>query len=235
MKKHINRDLYSLSYKLKKELHRKIARRVFYIFLLCLCIILFLSFLIFPVREYSNSMSPDIPKKSFEFATPVCENILRGDVVLVDKSCNIKSVPKKVLNSLIRFFTFQKTGLHFNSENLSTKMVLRRVVGLPGDTIYMKDFIVYVKPAGEKHFLTEFEVTHRPYNIEVYNLPSDWDDSIGLKAGFTPVTLGVNQYFVLADNRFTSMDSRLWGIVEKSDFLAKSLVLYFPFSKFKIF
>ncbi|MGN0740763.1 MAG: signal peptidase I [Treponema sp.] len=235
MKKNINRDLYSLSYKLKKELHRKIARRIFNIFLLCLCIILFLNFLIFPVRENSNSMSPDIPKKSFVFVTPVCENILRGDVVLVDKSCDIDTVFEKVLNSIIRFFTFQKAGLYYNSENLSTKMGLRRVVGLPGDTIYMKDFIVYVKPAGEKHFFTEFEVAHRPYNIEVYNLPANWDDSVGLKAGFTPVTLGVNQYFVLADNRFTGMDSRLWGIVEKSDFLAKSLVLYFPFNKFKIF
>ena len=235
MKKHINRDLYSLSYKLKKELHRKIARRVFYIFLLCLCIILFLSFLIFPVREYSNSMSPDIPKKSFVFATPVCENILRGDVVLVDKSCNIKSVPKKVLNSLIRFFTFQKTGLHFNSENLSTKMVLRRVVGLPGDTIYMKDFIVYVKPAGEKHFLTEFEVLDKTYNVTFFAAPAGWESSIGVKGSFEQITLGADEYFVLGDNRKSCDDSRLWGIIKKDQIDAKALFCYFPFKNFKIF
>lgn len=235
MKKKINRDLYSLSFKLKKELHQKIVRRIFAVFSICLFIMLFLNFLIFPVREYSNTMSPDIPKKSFVFATPLKENLARGDVVLVDRECGLQSVPEKILDALVRFFTLQKTGLNFASDDLSVKMGLRRVVGLPGDTIYMKDFIVYVKPAGEKHFLTEFELAERPYDIEVMPLPENWDDSVGMTSGFPPVTLGLNQYFVLADNRFSGMDSRLWGVLEQTDFRAKALFLYFPFSRFRLF
>ena len=101
--------------------------------------------------------------------------------------------------------------------------------------IFGKNFIVYIKPQNEKYFLSEFELSKKSYNIEVFNLPEGWDDSVGFKAEFTPVTLGPNEYFVLADNRFSSLDSRLWGVVNKRDFIGKALIVYFPFSKIRLF
>lgn len=235
MKKSYNNDLYSISYKMKKDRRRKILFWVFNIFIIFILINLILSFVIFPVRERSASMTPDVPRKAMLFVTPIIPEVKRGDVLLVDKDSYLDSIPKKFLNSVIRFFTFQQKGLHSETNQLSSKMVLRRVVAVPGDTVYMKDFIVYVKPEGEKHFLSEFELVEKPYNIEVFNLPAQWDDSIGLKSEFTPITLGPNEYYLLADNRFSSMDCRHWGIIKKDDIVGKTLVLYFPFNKIKLF
>ena len=235
MKKSYNSDLYSISYKMKKERRRKILLWIFNILGIVILLNLILSFLIFPVRERSNSMTPDIPQKSMLFVTPIIPEIKRGDVLRIDKDSLLDSIPKKILNSVIRCFTFQQKGLYSDSDHLSSKMALRRVVGVPGDTIYMKNFIVYVKPEGEKHFLSEFELTEKPYDIEVFNLPAEWDESIGLKSEFSPVTLGPNEYYLLADNRFSSMDCRYWGIIKKADVIAKTLVLYFPFTKIRLF
>ena len=180
-------------------------------------------------------MTPDIPKNSTLFVTPIMPSVDRGDVVLLDKDSLLTNVHKKFLNSIINFFTLQQRGLYSDAENLSSKKTLRRVIGLPGDTVYMKNFIVYIKPQNEKYFLSEFELSKKSYNIEVFNLPEGWDDSVGFKAEFTPVTLGPNEYFVLADNRFSSLDSRLWGVVNKRDFIGKALIVYFPFSKIRLF
>lgn len=234
MQKNISKDLYRLSFRMKKELHRRIFIGILNFILVFISLNLILSFLIYPVQEQSNSMGPDVSKNSLVFVTPIKVAVERGDVYLIDKNSPITNISQKLVNSLISFFTFQKKSYHSETEELSSRMIFRRVIGMPGDMIYMKDFMIYIKPENEKHFLTEFELTKKTYNIEIKKLPENWDDSVGLKAGFTPVILGPNQYFVMADNRYSSFDSRIWGIVDKSELVAKALVLYFPVKRFKI-
>lgn len=235
MNKSYNSDLYTISYQLKKERHKKIIQRIINCLVVFIAINLVISFLVFPVKQNTNSMTPDIPKNSTLFVTPVITQIKRGDVMLLDKDTLLDSVPEKFVNSALKFFTVQKKGLYSDAEHLSSKKTLRRVIGLPGDTIYMKDFIVYVKPENEKYFMSEFELAEKKYNIEVFQLPENWDDSVGFKSEFEQITLGKGEYFVLADNRFSSLDSRLWGIVNKNDFVGKALLIYFPFNKMRLF
>lgn len=234
MQKNISKDLYRLSFRMKKELHRRIFIGIINFILVFVGLNLILSFVIFPVQEQSNSMCPDISKNSLVFVTPLNVNIERGDVYLVDKDSPVDSIYHRVLNSLISFFTFQKKSYHSETEDLSSRSAFRRVIGMPGDIVYMKDFMIYIRPKDEKHFLTEFELSDKHYNIEIKKLPENWDDSVGLKAEFTPVMLGQNQYFVMADNRYSSLDSRMWGVVDKSELVAKALVLYFPVKRFKV-
>lgn len=235
MRKNFDKDLYVLSYKMKKELQKRIIFVVLNIFTLVILLNLVLNFCIFSVREYSDSMSPDIPKNALVFVTPISTEIKRGDVLYIEKHEYTSNVPEKILDTLIKFFTLQKLNLHSKSDNLSSSMSLRRVVGVPGDTLYMKDFMIYIRPKNDKHFLTEFERAEKVYNIEIENLPKNWDVDIGEKSAFTPITLSAGQYFVLADNRFSAMDSRLWGIVEKEDVIGKVILQYYPFNSFKLF
>lgn len=235
MKKNYNNDLYTLSYKMKKERQGRILKWILKIFIVFIILNVVVTFVIFPVKEKSNSMTPDIPKKSLLFVTPIITEINRGNVLLIDKDTMLDSVPKKILNTIIRFFTFRQKGLYSTADSLSCKNVLRRVVAVPGDTVYMKDFIVYVKPQDEKFFLSEFEVINKNYDIAVFNLPENWDDSIGFKSGFSPITLGPNEYFMLADNRSSGLDSRHWGVINRKDIVAKALLLYFPFNKIKLY
>ncbi len=220
---------------MKKERRRRIGFVILFFICLYIFINVVISYLIYPVRQNSVSMIPDIPEKSVVMVSPVAGNFERGDVVLLES----RFLPKKnffisQINRLVRFFTAQQISLFEHNDLPSSKSHVRRVVGMPGDTIYMRDYVLYIKPAGERHFLTEFEIVEEPYNVTFYVPPADWDTEIGVKGSFDEITLAYNEYFVLADNRKSSDDSRLWGAVKKDEIAAKVLMCYFPFRNFKL-
>ena len=231
---HYNTEVYS--YQLKKERRKKFYSLIIFFICLYIFINIVITCLVYPVCQTSLSMIPDIPEKSVVMVSPVADNYQRGDVVLLEpRNAAKKSFFIRQADRFIRFFTAQQVSILENNELPASKSHLRRVVGLPGDSIYMRDYVLYIKPAGERHFLTEFEIVEEPYNVTFYVPPSDWDTEIGVKGSFDEITLGYNQYFVLADNRKSSDDSRLWGAVKKDDIKAKVLLCYFPFKNFRLF
>lgn len=223
------------SYQIKKERRRRVGFIILFFICLYIFINVVINFLIYPVRQNSVSMIPDVPEKSVVMVSPVAANYERGDVVLLDpRFAAKKNFLISQIDRLVRFFTAQQISLFENSGLPSSKSHIRRIVGMPGDTIYMRDYVLYIKPAGERHFLTEFEIVKEPYNVTFYVPPADWDTEIGVKGSFEEITLGYNEYFVLADNRKSSDDSRLWGAVDKNEITAKVLMCYFPFNSFKL-
>ena len=232
----MSRNTEVFSYQLQKE--RK-QRTVFLIvFFICLYIFinLIISYLVYPVVQTSCSMIPDIPEKSVVMVSPALKSFERGDVVLLKpRNKEETGLLKKIGDRFVRFFTAQQISIIEDPEVPASKANLRRVVGMPGDTIYMRDYVLYIKPAGEKHFLTEFEIVSDPYNVTFFVPPADWDTEIGVKGSFGEFTLGNDDYFVLADNRKASDDSRLWGAVKKEDISARVLMCYFPFKDFRLF
>ena len=223
------------SYQIKKERRRRTGFVILFFICLYIFINLVITFLIYPVRQNSVSMIPDVPEKSVVMVSPVAGNYERGDVVLLDsRYARKKNFFISQVDRLVRFFTAQQISLFEHNEVPSSKSHIRRVVGMPGDTIYMRDYVLYIKPAGERHFLTEFEIVEEPYNVTFYVPPADWDTEIGVKGSFDEITLGYNEYFVLADNRKSSDDSRLWGAVKKDEITAKVIMCYFPFRNFKL-
>ncbi|MBS1816403.1 MAG: signal peptidase I [Acidobacteria bacterium] len=100
---------------------------------------------------------------------------------------------------------------------------IKRVIGLPGDTIELKQKKVYINgtPLDEPyvHFLepprtgaAEAEIT-----------------SLDVRERFGPVTVPANQYFVMGDNRDNSQDSRYWGFLPRDYVKGKALVIYWSF------
>ena len=197
-------------------------------------ITLVLNILIFPVHVRSDTMESDIPKNSAVFVCPFLRSPHRGDVVYLDRTDGVKlSVPQKFVNSIASFFTAQKLFPVGYSHNMSGKPVLRRVLALPGDEIYMKDYVLYIKPKGESLFLTEFEVVGKPYDTRIYSVPVEWN-GIGSFGDIPKTILRDDQYFVLADNRIEATDSRVWGTVSSSRIKGRAILEYFPFKKIKI-
>ena len=92
---------------------------------------------------------------------------------------------------------------------------LKRIIGLPGETVQVKDGYVYIN--GEK---LESDI----YGKEVMQ-------SAGIAA--EPITLGDDEYFVLGDNRNNSSDSRdpSVGILKRKDLLGRAWVRIYPFDK----
>ena len=231
----MNRKLFEYSYKLKKEKQSRDLKIALAVILSILVISVVLNFLIFPVHQTSVSMTPDISNNSILFVTPLDKTPERGDVVLINPVFKEKlNWFEKVKNSFVVFFTGRQANLYKNSEFPNTKEKLRRIVAVPGDTIYMKDYKLYIRPKNEKHFLTEFELSLKPYNIDITKAPVDWDVSIGISGQYDEITLGPNEYFVLCDNRYATDDSRLWGKINGTAIGGKALFCVFPFNKMKI-
>lgn len=232
----MNRQLFEYSYELKKQNKRKVFFTIFYFIFIYLFINIVFAFLLFPVRQASSSMQPDFPENSISFVTKIYPLPKRGDVVLLKK--RISSDHKfyeKIWHNISLFFTARQYDSYVNKNFPDTNNQLRRIVGLPGDEIYMKDYVIYVKPAGEKHFLTEFELSEKAYNLTFMTPPVEWNGSVGVKGSFDSILLGPDQYFVLGDNRISSSDSRLWGPVKKSDIEGRILLRYFPLKSIKFY
>lgn len=232
----MNHKLFAYSYQLRKENQKKVFGVILYLILLFIIVNLILSYLIFPVKQQSNSMLPDINDETVVMVTKINKTPERGSIILLKSKVDNKNTNfKKFLNTVVSFFTCQKVFLYSDSNFPGENAQLRRVVGMPGDTIFLRDYVLYVKPEGEKHFLTEFEIVDKPYNVTFFIPPANWDGSIGVNGYFDEITLGENEYFVLGDNRKSCEDSRLWGSITIDDIDAKVLFSYFPFNKFKWF
>jgi signal peptidase I len=92
-----------------------------------------------------------------------------------------------------------------------TKSFIKRIIGLPGDTIEIRSGIVYVN--GE------------PLN-EPYILPEYMD-----KRSMDPRTVDIGYYFVMGDDRKYSSDSRVWGLVPEKYIYGKAVFRYWPVSQ----
>lgn len=232
---------YDFSFVLRKQLHRKILKIVLFFFSIFAIINFILILFIFPFQSGENAMNPEYPDNSLVFVAP-CNfespfffqkyDITRGSVLYLDSQHDYElSLLKKAINNFTEFFTLRKIVPFATKNTITEKPTLRRVVGLPGDTLYIKDYVVYIKPSGSQHYLTEFELADRMYETIVNNDYS-LNATIGAAREMSEITLGENQYFLLADNRISAVDSRIYGPVDISQLKGKAILRFFPFSDF---
>ncbi len=232
----MNDKLLHYSYSHKVQTNKRIFFTIFNSVFLFVILNLILAYVVFPVHQTSVSMIPDIEENSLVMVSPFSKKMERGDVVLL-KPRKVLQLTKfqRLSDMFVRFFTGQQVSLFEKNNFPGTNSQLRRVVGLPGDRIYMRDYVLYVKPADGKYYLTEFEIAKHPYNVTFFTAPPEWDSYLGVKGSFDEIILGNNEYFVLGDNRKSSDDSRLYGPVKLENVRGKVLLCYFPFNKFRLF
>ncbi len=108
----------------------------------------------------------------------------------------------------------------FKSPIDKEKDYIKRVIGLPGDTVSLSE---------GKVFLNNQSLDESPYLSPGYNTGGGaFLDEGG------EITVPTDSYFVMGDNRDFSSDSREWGIVTKDKLIGKSLFVYWPLTAFRI-
>jgi signal peptidase I len=232
----MEKNIYAISYKMKRDLQHRIMVIVAAVIICLVFLSLFMTFVLFPVKSKSVSMNPAIPAGSVEFVSPLLRNPDRGDIMLISGTeKNNPNTVVRALDMIIGFFTAQKFFPFTSTSRASGTPSIRRVAALPGDTIYLENYILHVKPKGEENFLTEFELSGMQYSAVISRTPDFWDGQLGPASKTEQYTLGSDEYYVLGDNRVQCADSRLWGPVSSSSFRGKVIVLYFPFNSFTWF
>ena len=151
----------------------------------------------------------------------------RGQVVLVDRNIGNRPVLRIVFDWIVRFFTLQRFSLFPKDDSL----FIKRIIGLPGDTISMNNYVIRIKPADENYEYTEFELAKEDYKPEIPQNPLFWDESIPFSGYMDSVALGKEECFVLSDDRSVTNDSRTWGPVPADSITARALVRYWPLTR----
>jgi signal peptidase I len=145
--------------------------------------------------------------------------LLIGDHLLVSKSAYGVKLP---FNGRVLIPLGQpKRGeiIVFRFPEDKDKDFIKRVIGLPGDVLEVRNKIVYINglPLDDPW----------PHYSDRIVLPP----GIQPRDNFGPVTVPADSYFVMGDNRDQSYDSRFWfggkgGFVPKEDILGKAMIIY---------
>ena len=228
------------SYTERRAKRFSIFRTAFIIFLIFILYQLISSYIIAAYRIQADTMQPTFSSGDMIITTPFYspqKDIERGTLVTVEPiERPHQNFFEKMVQKVVAFFTFQLVNPFSANQPSQAKPFVRRVVGIPGDTLYMEDFVLHIKTKDGEHFLTEFEVTKNDYNVKSENLPENWDTSLPFSGSYPEITLKEGEYFVLCDNRIASSDSRLWGPLQATTQIkARILMRYWPFSRISIF
>ena len=100
-----------------------------------------------------------------------------------------------------------------------SKFFIKRIIGLPGETVEMRGKSLYIKNSA---FPDGFKV-EQSYLEEGYE-----------REDYLTVILGEKEYFVLGDNRGASSDSRVWGNLPAKDIVGRAFVRLFPITKIEL-
>ncbi len=177
--------------------------------------------------------------EAFKIPTGSMENtLLVGDFLLVNKAVYGAQLPF----TSIRFPAFDDPErgdvIVFEYPLDRKKNYVKRVVGVPGDTLWMKSGKLFV--SGEQ--LSEDYVQHIQPNGNYYDPQFEWqryhlapghDASTyrPTRDDWGPIIVAEGSYFVMGDNRDNSQDSRYWGFVDRLLIKGRPLVIYYSFDK----
>lgn len=167
-------------------------------------ILLFVNFVAHPVRVDGRSMYPTLKDGGFGFTNVggvLLNGVERGDIVVVT----------------------------MKEEGQKTHWV-KRVIGLPGDTVSCVNDVVYINgkvldetkyidPDYRQSLVDKFGYFNKVPNADNTNVED-----------FEEVKLKDDEYYVMGDNRPYSKDSRYVGPVKKSQIFAKKMLVLLPIS-----
>ena len=164
--------------------------------------------------------------------------IIEGDRILVNKLAYDLKIPLTHI-SLHKFADPGRGDIVvFDSRAADTRLV-KRVIGLPGDTVEMSDNRLTINGIAARYSGVEHHAD-ATFAIESYLSMSHRIELAGTGVSrvstFGPVTVPKDRYLVLGDNRDNSADSRFYGFIPRDEIVgnAKTIVLSLNYDDYYI-
>jgi len=202
---------------------------------------------LFSFRVDSVSMEPVLSRGDRVLATPLAFGIPirllparlrsygiphRGDLIVFElPGSPSRRWPARLGETLLRFFTFNRHSLDEGPDRRPlARLAVKRVIGLPGDTVRMERLRAFVRPAGHIGFQAEQEIVPGAYPVDT-KLRIDWPLGLPFSGDMEEIALAEGEYFVLGDSRARSSDSRSWGAVPQTLIRGRTLFRYWPVTR----
>jgi signal peptidase I len=232
------------SYRERKEAAGKRARRIILVIFLFIFYLFFSIYVSTPLKVETRSMEPSLhPSDRILFSRVSLKaqtmfdqfsfwGLERGDLVVVQPPFYRQNQGfLDLVNPFVRFFTFQKIQFSsYSRPEWEVPYMVKRIIGLPGDTVRVENFQVYITLKGEDREVSEFDLITADYKVVNPLLPVGWAEGMPFDGTMEPMTLGKGEFFLLSDSRGIGNDSLIWGGTKEDHILGKVLFRYFPFS-----
>ena len=117
--------------------------------------------------------------------------------------------------------------------------LVKRLIGLPGDTLYMRDAVLFIN--GEKQI--EPFTRSDPHATDGVDPLFEWQTKVGLSESrfgsapaqpthdnWGPIVVPAGHLFMMGDNRYDSKDSRYWGFVPRANVRGEPMFVYYSYN-----
>jgi signal peptidase I len=121
-----------------------------------------------------------------------------------------------------------------------TPTLVKRLIGMPGDTLYGRDGIVYINGLAQRQGYTSPDQEKGDPHAESELF--DWQKKVGLTNSrfgaapaqpqldfWGPFVVPAGHFFMMGDNRYNSKDSRYWGFVPRANVRGRPLFVYYSY------
>ena len=130
---------------------------------------------------------------------------------------------------------FNTENIYHNGRALAKNgyYYIKRLVGLPGDTLKIIDKKVYIRPEGKTEFKIITELAPKFENLysNKGGYHGHWNVAFENDLSGDGFEVPKDSYFMMGDNSRNSLDSRYWGTVPRKNIVGKALFIFWPISR----
>lgn len=177
--------------------------------------------------------------QAFEIPSSSMENtLLIGDHVFVNRERF--APPTQWVGPLLPYREVKRGDVFvFLSPAEPGLYIVKRVIGLPGDRIHLRDGVVYRNGVklDEPYVIHSDNGGYNPYRdnfpavspSDFYNVTPQWQDELPKHIQGEDIVVPPNCYFGMGDNRDVSLDSRFWGFIPRENIIGRPMFIYWSF------
>lgn len=129
-----------------------------------------------------------------------------------------------------------------DSKTGKPELYIKRVIGMPGDTVQSKNDHLYIngklvkQPYLNKKFMQkEIKTIAQQEGLDASKVKFTYDFTLKTLKSTHRSTVPKGEYFVMGDNRIISHDGRAFGFLKRSQIQSVVVMRYWPLSKFKFY